>query len=186
MDLYSLYEIRDRITCATSYYNFCSIFNISFNKKNKIIFDKNTNFDIFSDEFIYYMNFDLKYIFLNFDLSDDFVIKYNDQIDWISLSNEQLKLEFIEKYFYFLNLEILLKNTKLPCFLLEKIIKNHPFWNDDFYDIISETQDLNENFLDKFQDDLNWDYISRFQYLNEKIINKFREFINYDLIDIIY
>jgi hypothetical protein len=87
-------------------------------------------------------------------LSESFIEKYQDKLNWDDISQyQQLSESFIEKY------------------------KNKVNWFR-----ISEYQRLSEPFIEKWQNILNWDYISMYQNLSEPFIEKYKDKVDWDII----
>ena len=109
-----------------------------------------------SEKFIekYMDEIDWESVCANQNLSEEFIEKYKDKIDWDSLSIfGELTEDFIEKY-----------NDKLD-------------WND-----ICHYQRLSESFMEKYQDKINWQIISRDQSLSEQFIEKFQDRVDWNSI----
>ena len=86
-------------------------------------------------------------------LSDDFIMEFQDQLQWFVVSqNQNLSEEFIRKY------------------------KDKVAW-----DYISYHQKLSENFIREFQDRVEWYSITKVQHLSDNFIIEFREKINFEL-----
>ena len=121
-------------------------------------FDKNIN------------NFIVDYYSLinNQKLSEEFIDKYKDKVDWFWVSKYQtLSEKFIEKH-----------SDKIDWFwvskyqtLSEGFIEKYKDKIDWFY--ISQYQKLSEEFIEKYCDKVDWDYISKYQKLSEKFIEKY-------------
>ena len=75
-------------------------------------------------------------------LSDDFIRKFQDKLDWDFISGS------------------------VP--LTENFIKE--FQDKSYWDSVSKSQNPSEDFIRQYQDKLNWKWISRYQVLSEDFI----------------
>ncbi|MGL5689373.1 MAG: hypothetical protein ACRDD8_01025 [Bacteroidales bacterium] len=84
-------------------------------------------------------------------LSEEYIEKHKDTVDWVSLSKDQkLSEAFIRKY-------------------MNKVV-----WK-----LISRYQVLSESFMEEFQVRIDWDMISMYQKLSEEFILKHRHKVNW-------
>jgi hypothetical protein len=110
-------------------------FNIEF--KNKLKIKNKKNF--------------LRYVVVNCVLSENFIIKYENDISWFHVALKQkLSEEFIEKY-----------ESKLRWVL------------------ISHHQKLSEEFIIKYKDKIFWERLDMYQDLSSGFISNFQNLINY-------
>jgi len=108
--------------------------------------------------------FDIDKIMINVtNLSEEFmelmIEEYNELDFYFLLRNQDLSMEFINKY-------------------QDKII------NEDMWDTLEENQVLSEEFIDNNQDKLNWTNLSVWQKLSEEFIEKHIDLINWEEISI--
>ena len=110
-------------------------------------------------------------------LSEAFIEKYAEQVDWDCISESQhLSEAFIEKH---------ADRVKWGCIsasqhLSEAFIEKHSDRVNWYY--ISIYQQLGEKFIEKHADRVNWDCISESQHLTEAFIEKYAERVNWDCI----
>ena len=100
-------------------------------------------------------------------LSEDFIEKFQDKIDfdYISIS-QKLSEDFIEKFQDKVDWEHISIYQNLSESFIEKF-QNKVNWN-----FISEYQNLSEYFIEKFKDKVNWNFISEYQNLSDKFRGK--------------
>ena len=105
-------------------------------------------------------------------LSEDFIIKFQNNLNWDHISScQKLSIKFINKYKNKINW------ISLSCIkdkLSEELIRN----NKDKFDYvswgrISTFQNLNEKFISDFKDYLSWESISKYQDISESFIIKY-------------
>ena len=117
--------------------------NKSVTNKIKII-EEIPNIEKFFDENIDNFKVDYYRLMSNQKLSEEFIDKYNDKVNWNYISRCQtLSESFIEKY-----------NDKLS------------WYNISIY------QKLSESFIEKYIDKVDWDHILKYQTLSKKFIRK--------------
>lgn len=113
----------------------------------------------------------------NYQLTEDFIRKYHDKVDWRCISiyqnlSENLIREFCDKVDW-IYISI---NQKLSEEFIEEF--QHKV---DWYSI-SEYQKLSEEFIKKFQNRVNWYFISKHQELSESFISEFQHKLNMNTI----
>lgn len=108
--------------------------------------------------------------FGNFITSDEFIKKFNDDIDWDYISQYQtLSYQFIEKYKNKVNWNNISEFQILTEDFIEKY-KRKVNWI-----CISEHQKLSEEFIEKHNRSVAWFHISKYQKLSEKFIKRHKE-----------
>ena len=88
-------------------------------------------------------------------LSEDFIRKYSDKVNWFYISSSQ----------------------KLSCQFIEEF-QDKVDWNN-----ISRYQKLNIDFLNQFKNKVNWNLITIYQLDNFEFINKFSKYLNWNQIE---
>jgi hypothetical protein len=127
------------------------------------------------------------------DLSEQFLDKYKDKIDWYQYLSRH-KITEIEKFVerYKLEWKYVLRTQDLSEEFIEKHVSefDHDAWislwayrsvtiqfierhiDKVSWDIISECQNLPEEFIEKCAGEVNWNVISRYQKLSPEFITK--------------
>ena len=101
-------------------------------------------------------------------LSEDFIREFADKVNWCPISIYQhLSEEFIREFADRVNWICISEYQ----YLSEDFIREFKDRVDWFY--ISEHQRLSEDFIREFKDKLDWDWISKYQYLSEDFIREF-------------
>ena len=114
------------------------------------------------------INEDGWYFLSKFKLSEEFIEKYQDKVNWDNISQFQsLSEEFMEKHFDKLNSKLISEYQVLP----ESFIERHKNGLD--WDNISINQILSEPFMEKNHYLVNFYYISKFQVLSESFIERY-------------
>ena len=110
-------------------------------------------------------------------LSEDFIGKHADKVDWIYISMRQhLSEDFIGKHADEVDWNYISVHQKLP----EDFIGKHADEVDWIY--ISKYQKLSKDFIEKYADKVNWNYISVYQKLSEDFIEKYADKVNWNCI----
>jgi len=110
-------------------------------------------------------------------LSENFIRKFQDKLDWNSISEFQnLSENFIREFQDKLDWNSISEFQKLSENFIREF-QNKVNW---FY--ISEFQKLSENFIREFQDKVNWFFISCNQKLSENFIREFQDKVNWERI----
>ena len=146
--------------------NFCSMAEINWTEISQSFKG------ILSEEFIDRFNdkVDWRLISRNQALSEPFIEKYQDKVVWSSISrNQALSEPFIEKYKDKVDWAYISTYQKLSESFIEKY-KDKVDWT-----YISIYQKLSEEFIEKYQNKVYWAYISMFQKLSEEFIEKFQD-----------
>ncbi len=129
------------------------------------------------DQFV--LKFDSFLFYEKHNLSDTFIEKYKDKVDWYWVSqNQKLSEEFIEKHkddVYWTNISDAQK-------LSETFINKHKS-NVDWNKILTY-QKLSESFIEKHKDNVDWDYISVYHKLSEEFIEKHKDNVNWFFISL--
>ena len=140
--------------------------NKSVTNKIKII-EEIKDIEKFFEENMDNFEVDLNYISMYQKLSEEFIEKHIDKVNWCCISiNQTLSEEFIEKHIDKVDWNWISSNQKLSEEFIEKY-KDKVDW---YY--ISIYQKLSEKFIEKYKDKVNWRYISRCQKLSEEFIDK--------------
>ena len=114
------------------------------------------------------INEDGWYFLSKFKLSEEFIEKYQDKVNWDNISQFQsLSEEFMEKHFDKLNSKLISEYQVLS----ESFIERHK--NDLDWSNISFSQILSEPFIEKNDYLVNFYYISKFQVLSESFIERY-------------
>ena len=153
--------------------NFCSMAEINWTEISQSFKG------ILSEEFIDRFNdkVDWRLISRNQALSEPFIEKYQDKVVWSSISrNQPLSEPFIEKYKDKVDWAYISMFQKLSESFIEKY-KDKVDWT-----YISIYQKLSEEFIEKYQNKVYWAYISMFQKLSEEFIEKFKDKLIFELI----
>ena len=110
----------------------------------------------------------LNKIITEYKLTEEFIERFDNILDWNLISWKQILSEtFIEKYQDKLNWYNISCNQTLSESFIEKY-QNKVIWHS-----LSHGQILSEKFIEKFQDKVDWHYISWWQTLSESFIDKF-------------
>ena len=110
-------------------------------------------------------------------LSESFIEKYADKLDWDRISFKQkLSEPFIEKFADRVNWAGVSASQKLSEPFIAKYADKVE-WN-----FISEHQTLSESFIEKYADNLEWRWISIEQKLSESFIEKYAGKVNWSYI----
>ena len=108
------------------------------------------------------------YFLSKFKLSEEFIEKYQDKVNWNNISQFQsLSEEFMEKRFDKLNSKLISEYQVLSESFIERH-KNDLDWNN-----VSINQILSEPFIEKNDYLVNFYYISKFQVLSESFIERY-------------
>ena len=145
---------------------------------NKIkIVEEIKDVEKFFDENINKYKFDWD-IFLKLQkLSESFIEKYIDNVNWRHISiYQKLSEDFIEKHCDEVNWNCISRYQTLSEEFIEKYIDKV----DWFY--ISIYQKLSEEFIEKYKDKVNWHNISIYQKLSEEFIEKYIDKVDWDRI----
>ena len=113
------------------------------------------------------------YLPFNLKLSEDFIIKFQDKIDWITVSRYQkLSEDFIRKFQDKVNWDYISTYQKLSEDFIREFVFQVNWYN------ISEYQKLSEDFIREFQYFVNLDNISNNQKLSDDFIKEFGLYIS--------
>ena len=129
----------------------------------------------------YIIRYDLGVLSINQKLSELFIEKHCDKVNWYLISKYQtLSEEFIEKHkdkVYWYNIS---RYQTLSEDFIEKHCDEVDWYRISEYQKLSEDfiEKLSEDFIEKYKDKLNWWYISKYQKLSESFIEK-----HYDKVD---
>ena len=112
-------------------------------------------------------------------LSEEFIDRFNDKVDWRLISrNQALSEPFIEKYNDKVDWRLISRNQALSEPFIEKY-KDKVVWSS-----ISRNQALSEPFIEKYKDKVDWYYISTYQKLSESFIEKYKDKVDWTYISI--
>lgn len=109
-------------------------------------------------------------------LSEDFIEKYKDYVDWELVSCFQhLSEDFIEKHIDLLTFEFISHHQKLSEDFMER--------NSEYIDwpCISMTQRLSEDFIERHLEKINWYNICRYQKISDAFLTKYKEFCYFQI-----
>ena len=137
---------------------------------NKIkIVEEIPNIEKFFDENINNFKVDYYKLSSSQQLSEDFIEKYINKVNWGCISQYQtLSEEFIEKHIDKVDWDwISIYQTLSESFIEKHSDKIH--WG-----CISQYQTLSEEFIGKHKDKVNWVNISQYQKLSESFIEKYK------------
>ena len=136
---------------------------------NKIkIIEEIKDIEKFFEENMDNFEVDLNYISMYQTLSEEFIEKHIDKVNWCCISiNQTLSEEFIEKHIDKVDWNCISIYQTLSEELIEKH-KDKVNWR-----YISRCQKLSEEFIEKHIDKVNWEYISKYQKLSESFIEKY-------------
>ena len=145
----------------------------------------------------YEINEDGWYFLSKFKLSEEFIEKYQDKVNWNNVSQFQsLSEKFMEKHFDKLNSKLISEYQVLSESFIEQH-KNDLDWNNisvnqilsepfmeknhylvNFY-YISKFQALSESFIERYSFKLDWFYIAKYQKLSEQFIERNLRFLDF-------
>jgi hypothetical protein len=131
----------------------------------------NVDYNTLSEDFIekYQDRLDWKYISKNSKLSEAFIEKFKDKVNWIYISYNQILSEaFIEKFQDKVNWLNISKRQILSEAFIDK------YYHAVNWDCISSHQILSEAFIDKYYYAVNWENISIYQRLSDSMIEKYK------------
>lgn len=136
----------------------------------------------------------------NIDLTEEFVEKYKNKIQWKNLNCKNLSEPFIEKHLNKLDLKNLCKSKKLSEQFIDKHLNKLTILNlletqklsEDFLErhyqdyctsticciFLSKYQNLSETFMEKHQDIIKWGVAFEHQNLSEKFKDKWKHKIS--------
>ena len=122
----------------------------------------------------YEINEDGWYFLSKFKLSEEFIEKYQDKVNWNNVSQFQsLSEKFMEKHFDKLNSKLISEYQVLSESFIERH-KNDLDWNN-----ISKYQALSESFIERYSFKLDWFYIAKYQKLSEQFIERNLRFLDF-------
>ena len=111
---------------------------------------------------------DWESISINQKLSEDFIREFKDRVDWYWISmHQKLSEDFIKEFQDKVNWDCISIYQKLS----EKFIRE--FQNRVKWKYISMCQVLSESFIREFKDKVDWHHISMYQILSESFIKEF-------------
>lgn len=139
-----------------------------------------SQYQVLSEEFIYEFRFFINWIKIlsNQNISEEFFYKVEDFIPWDSdiISRYVFSLKFLNHYKDKLNWEYVYYNENQPLIPFEEFDKIVDLidWN-----CISTNKNLNEEFINYYQDRLNWNLISRYYNCSEDFIRKNKDKVSW-------
>ena len=147
--------------------------NKSVTNKIKII-EEIPNIEKFFDENLDNFNVNWLNLCTNQKLSEEFIEKHSDKLDWSwILIKQKLSEEFIEKHIDKVVWYLISQYQTLS----EEFIEKH--CDEVNWDCISRCQKLSEKFIEKHIDKVNWVYISQYQTLSEEFIEKYEDKVDW-------
>ena len=121
------------------------------------------------------INFDLLSSNKNIYLSDKFIQKYSNKLDWSSLVMRKLSKNILKENIdniandKYITRDYFFEKHHLDVYTLEKIVSKISM-NKHIWKSISQHQKLNEQFILKYSQCLDWNLISRYQKLRKNFI----------------
>lgn len=117
------------------------------------------------------------YISMNPNLTEEFIRRYEDNIDFKAISSTRyLSEDFIMKYEYKLNISSISNYRCLNEEIIEKHVNEIPSWN------LSSYQVLSEDFIRRHENRLSWGCISTNQLLSWDFMLEFKDRLDWDCI----
>ena len=138
-----------------------------------------SQYQVLSEDFIYEFRFFLNWIKIlsNQKITEEFFYKVEDFIPWGSevISRYVFSLEFLNHYKDRLNWEYVYQNINQPLIPIKEFDKIVDIvdWNS-----ISINKNLNDEFINYYQDRFNWNLISRYYNCSDEFIRKYSDKIN--------
>lgn len=181
-------EIFDKNNTYLSDISRCLLDKNSLHLLLKIVFDNDNNSsdiqkEYFLSNLIYYQNLDI-------DIIDNIILnrKYFDT-DPHNIYRHLIRHQYIPEEYFINRPDIIsdddnlcnaIKFQKLSEKFLKDIIKSKAEFK--YFNELSACQNLSEDFIEEYKDELNWPYILAFQNLSEEFIEKHKSYCRKNLV----